>query len=283
MKSQKVSCHDRRVKGAFTLIELLVVIAIIAILAGILMPALSQSRERAKATRCTSHMKEIGLAMSFYLEDNKDEMYIYHGDSQTRWCTLINLKTNEGVRSESSIKNWKYGRNNYISNLDMLLCPAAAPFTYQVKEYENKVPTAAGPQKAMNISFYGAVTSYKRWPKSPRDDNRNVFAGAKANATEYKENEAVLRTKLLKSPGTCLVLADNYHAGWKTQHYYLDLGSGNSTNVVNGIHQDRANILWADGHVNLNTITDIRVTLPWVTWNQGGHFFMSSVQEVIAY
>ena len=120
----------------FTLIELLVVIAIIAILAGILMPALSQSRERAKATRCTSHMKEIGLAMSFYLEDNKDEMYMYHGDSETRWCTLISTRINEAGRSDNSKKNWRYGRNNYIDNPDMLLCPAVHFCVFDIDKIE---------------------------------------------------------------------------------------------------------------------------------------------------
>ena len=260
----------------FTLIELLVVIAIIAILAGILMPALSQSRERAKATRCTSHMKEIGLAMSFYLEDNKDEMYMYHGDSETRWCTLISTRINEAGRSDNSKKNWRYGRNNYIDNPDMLLCPAVAPYNSQAKKYGDTYPTAAGAKNAMSISFYGAFTKSSLWSKSPKDSDRKVFAGV-------KDNEAVLRPKLLKSVTTCLVLADNYHATWKTQHYYLDLGSGNSINVVSGAHQDRANMLWADGHANLNTIDDIRRTLPWVTWNQGGHFYLQSSQEAVPY
>lgn len=59
-------------KKGFTLIELLVVIAIIAILAAILLPVLSQAKQRAWTIRCVSNLKQIGMAMKMFCDDNAD-------------------------------------------------------------------------------------------------------------------------------------------------------------------------------------------------------------------
>ncbi|MFQ5807554.1 MAG: type II secretion system protein, partial [Phycisphaerae bacterium] len=105
-----------RQRVAFTLIELLVVVAIIALLISILLPSLSQARERAKAAVCAGNVRQMGLAMDMYLEDNEG---YYPGEHSMR------------SRGGGSFITWAPRLRLYASmNEELFWCPTADDDTY---------------------------------------------------------------------------------------------------------------------------------------------------------
>jgi len=118
---------DPRSREGFTLIELLVVIAIIAILAGMLLPALSRAKEQGRKAKCTGNLKQIGLAASMYAEDNKDEYFNLGGGQMPndgQWT--LNPRSTAILPANHSLAYWAIGYWNYYGGSKAVFgCPSA--------------------------------------------------------------------------------------------------------------------------------------------------------------
>ena len=103
---------NSKLRGAFTLIELLVVIAIIAILAAMLLPALAKAKQKGQSTVCLNDLKQVGLAMLMFADENEDMVPRGTAGNSRRWWLEFMPYVPEG------------GTERDYRNIKIFMCPS---------------------------------------------------------------------------------------------------------------------------------------------------------------
>jgi prepilin-type N-terminal cleavage/methylation domain-containing protein/prepilin-type processing-associated H-X9-DG protein len=285
-----------RIKRGFTLIELLVVIAIIAILAGLLLPALAQSKGKARNVVCLSNKKQMQLAWTVYSQDNDDRL-APHG---------LNIyappNPHPGLGLWWAQGNLDYnGQNPQNTNVNLLIDPRFAllgPYTktpalYKCPEDKSKVKTRPGQAepRVRSISMNAMVSGTAYWRTGVAElcpiDDQLFTSGEHVN----QRHVGVQRFSDIRSPSSLFVFIDQHPDSLAFVTFWVS-DWGVSASPVAGLflrprpgltmdsypsslHGGGATLSFADGHAELHKWQDPRTRLP-VSYSEELPFRVSS-------
>ena len=226
-------------KKQFTLIELLVVIAIIAILAGMLLPALNTAREKGRSASCVGNQKQLGMAITQYASANNDFAVPNDGVTEPHFSSLpsyhwplmmISLGYIDGTPDEKMNGQW----SQLPLQSNILRCPS---YVKEIAKSNNKGCGLGGyaPNPATDLSFRGSTYGMTRIFRNKTMD------GIAGNARLLKMNK-------IQNPTTFFVAADTYANGRAELAINNDGTDSCRPNLER--HAGHANVTHADGHVS---------------------------------